>query len=764
MSGRRARHGRRWGRTAASVPSASGWVSRPLYVRRATGDLLPDFANRTRSPSAGPVEEVEQPTAEGCPEQLAGVAPPGDVDRDDLAARQGATGLEERCPVLAQRPRRPDPDRGGHRLGLGHLLAGHEHDLAGPLLLDGRQRGDVDRWQVRGLDHGSGRGAEGRVEEGDVDRCQHLRRDPKTLAAPDHAADLRVPADHDPVPADRHHGDAREPRHPTGPVKHLPAVGRRHGCEADVCEPIGDPRHVTEHHPEGRGGGARGDVDVIDCEAELVDEQGVARRSPLDQQPVGGDVGGHRRDGTGEDPAVGGGRPAARDDGDEGHPEDRSYDRLARTRRGTPVPHRADASIGAVTDPAAETVTIDLHGWAHGGEAVGRLPDGRACFVARALPGETVEVRVTAVHKRHATAQLVRVVTPSPHRVDPPCPHYDHCGGCQLQHAAPAHQLELKARVLVEQLQRIGRQPSPPVRGVIAPDGAWPDGYRTWARMAVDPEGRLGFRRWHSHEVEPIDRCLLLTDRAQGLRDALGDGWSGAAEVQLTAGDDADVVTVTADPDAPAGPAEPAPDGPHGLAVRPSPRAPATVVRPPATVRVWVGGRTLQASAGAFFQSGPGTAAALVDAVKAVADVRPGDWVLDLYAGVGLLSAALAAAGGAVVAVEADAAAAADAEVNLAGVDAEVRQATVEAALGDIGEADVVVLDPPRRGARPDVCRRIASLGARQIVYVACDPAALARDTRVLVGCGYELESVDGLDLFGHTAHVEAVASFRRAA
>lgn len=404
--------------------------------------------------------------------------------------------------------------------------------------------------------------------------------------------------------------------------------------------------------------------------------------------------------------------------------------------------------------PADDTVTIELHGWAHGGEAVGRLPDGRACFVPYALPGETVLVRVTKRYKRHATADLVAVITPSPHRVAPPCPFYGACGGCQLQHADPTHQLQLKTRVLVEQLTRIGRQTDPPVTPVVAPPGAWPDGYRSWARMAVAPDGRLGFRRRGSHDVEPIPHCLLMTPEAHALRQAAGDAWSGATEVVLSAGEGDGVLAVTPGPQG----LPSVPEGHFGVAIS-RPDGDGTVPeRDPDHVDVTVHGVHLRASAGAFFQAGPGGAAALVTMVMDAVGPVEGLQVLDLYAGVGLFSAFLARAGARVVAVEANTAATDDARRNLAGLDVEVLTDTVEAALADLPGADVVVLDPPRSGAKAPVCQAIADLRPRRIVYVACDPAALARDVATLDDLGYRLVGVAGLDLFGHTAHVEAVA------
>ena len=405
-----------------------------------------------------------------------------------------------------------------------------------------------------------------------------------------------------------------------------------------------------------------------------------------------------------------------------------------------------------------DRLSITVDGWGHGGEAVGRLPDGRACFVARAIPGETVDVVVRELHKRHASADLVGVVQASPHRVTPPCPVYEGCGGCQLQHVDPSHQLALKRRVVVEQLERIAKISDPPVDDVAVPEGAWPAGYRSWARMAVAPTGELGFRRARSHDVQPVPVCLLLDDHTQALRDIAGDDWVGASEVTVMAGDGGALVDVTTlDPpgELAGGPLEAA--GEVGIVVD------GRVQREPATIVVTIDDVALRTSAGSFFQAGTAGAAALVDAVMQAVDLRATDVVADLYAGSGLLTVFLARTAAHVIAVEANHQAAADARGNLAGAAAttDVHATKVESWLRDNDQAvDIVVLDPPRRGARAEVVAGIVALAPRQVVYVACDPAALARDTRRLVDSGYALRSVKPLDLFGHTAHVEAVATF----
>lgn len=384
---------------------------------------------------------------------------------------------------------------------------------------------------------------------------------------------------------------------------------------------------------------------------------------------------------------------------------------------------------------------VSLHGWAHGGEAVGRLADGRAVFVGYAIPGETVRITVTESRKAWARARLEEVVTPSPDRVAPPCPYFgqDRCGGCRLQHIGPDRQAALVRQVVVETLERVGRIPDPPVATTIS---AGSYGYRTRARFAVDADGRLGFRRAGSHDVIAIDRCLLLDGPTQAARDIAGEGFGAGADVEVRS-------------DADGAPSVIAIDGRRSDVVA---GGDAGVER--------VGGFELRVSAASFFQTNRHGAELLLDLVREAADVRPGDAALDLYAGVGLFARGLAADGAAVTAVESHPAAAADAAANLAGL-ADAVRSPAEAAVAALREegrtVDVVVLDPPRAGAGTAVVAGIAQLATRTIVYVACDPAALARDARTLVEAGWRLTRATPVDQFAQTAAVEVVAVFAKA-
>ncbi|MFP5309969.1 MAG: class I SAM-dependent RNA methyltransferase [Actinomycetes bacterium] len=402
-----------------------------------------------------------------------------------------------------------------------------------------------------------------------------------------------------------------------------------------------------------------------------------------------------------------------------------------------------------------------VDGFTHGGEGVARV-EGKAVFVAGALPGERVRLRVVEDRPRWARAELVEVLDGSPDRVEPPCPYLPDCGGCDLQHASPAAQRALKTRVVREQLERIGRLVDPPVADCLA---VGPDtGYRTHAQLHAGPDGRLGFHRAGSHEVVAVDRCLVLAPEAQAVRDEVGDG-TGAQRVAVRGHAAGAAAVLTPGPggmDLPDGEADLLLEQPDGSAI---------AIRGEGVCTEEVAGLALSFPATSFFQVNTAGAEALVAHVLAAAGDLAGAVAWDLYAGVGLLSLPLARAGASVTAVEGDEAAAEWCERNAATHDLDV---LVEAddvrdfvarsgdATGPHGEPDVVVLDPPRTGAGIEVVAAIAALLPATIVYVACDPAALARDARALADAGYRLVGAQPLDLFPHTHHVEVVARFVR--
>ncbi len=415
----------------------------------------------------------------------------------------------------------------------------------------------------------------------------------------------------------------------------------------------------------------------------------------------------------------------------------------------------------ASSGPAGGVEEITCTGVAHGGEAVGRLADGRAVFVPYAIPGERVRVRVTRARRRFARAELLEVLEPSPDRIEAPCPHFGpgRCGGCAWQHIRPQAQADLKARLVREQLIHVGGLTGVEVRPTLRPlAGGEPEGfgYRERATLTAAEDGRLGFMRAGSHSVHPVDRCPLLAAGLQELPGALGRHPAGA-KVRLRRGAGGERLVVL-EAGASARTRFYPPAGVAWATVRGS----GTVVdgegEPSVTERI--AGVELHVSAASFFQVHRDGAEALVRLARAALGPVRGGTLLDLYAGVGLFAATVGAEAAKVIAVESWKPAARDARRNLRShPDATVLQDDVAKALARVPAADLVVIDPPRAGAGAVALGRVAALRPRAIALVSCDPAALARDVRTLTDLGYGAAWVQPVDLFPQTAHVEALTA-----
>ncbi len=381
---------------------------------------------------------------------------------------------------------------------------------------------------------------------------------------------------------------------------------------------------------------------------------------------------------------------------------------------------------------------------AHGGHCVTRY-DGRVVFVRHALPGETVRVKITDGRPgdRFLLGDAVEVLEASEHRVVPGCRFAGpgRCGGCDWQHCELSYQRELKAAVVAEQFQRLA---GIEVDVVVEPVPGDQEGtrWRTRTEFAIDASGAAGLRRHHRHEIIPVDDCLISTERVIETG-VLGRPWPRAASV--------DVVDASGEP----------------RAVTVSlPQRSSTVQY--VTERVDTGdwSAEFRLSARGFWQVHPGAAATFVAHVLGELAPAPGERATDLYAGVGLFALALADAvgpTGAVLAIESDARAFGDAKANLRlHPEIEVRRGKVDRALKPLVRqgirTDLVVLDPPRTGAGKSVIKDIAALRPRAIAYVACDPAALARDVAYARNAGYGIRSLRAFDAFPMTHHVECIA------
>jgi len=391
----------------------------------------------------------------------------------------------------------------------------------------------------------------------------------------------------------------------------------------------------------------------------------------------------------------------------------------------------------------SELLQLRVGAPAHGGHCVARDPDGRVVFVRHALPGELVRVRTTDDAASFRRADAVEVLEPSPDRVAPPCPHAGpgRCGGCDWQHASGSAQRAMKAAVIREQLTRLAGL-DVPVEVEELPGGLL--GWRTRIQYAIGGDGTVGLRRHRSHQVEPIDACLLgvaPVSEPPPVR-------PGLTGLEVAQGDDGEPALLGHSPGA----------GRQARGRRPPDRV--ELLAGPPRLRHTVAGRTFEVDAAGFWQVHPHAASTFAAALLDLLRPQPGERVLDLYAGAGLFTALLASAVGAdgeVLGVEASRQAVADAEANLADLpQARVVQARVTPDV--IGDADLVVLDPPRSGAGRDVMAAVLARAPRAVGYVACDPAALARDLRVAVDSGWRLAELRAFDAFPMTHHVECLA------
>lgn len=427
---------------------------------------------------------------------------------------------------------------------------------------------------------------------------------------------------------------------------------------------------------------------------------------------------------------------------------------------------------------------LHLTAIAHGGEALGRH-EGKVVFVPYAIPGETVRVEVVQEKARWARARLLEVLDPSPDRVEPPCPYFGpgRCGGCQWQHVAYARQLTLKQEIVRDQLTRLGHLPDPPVRPTRAVGEPW--GYRNHAQFAVDPQGHIGFRVGGSHEIIPVDRCLLLHPLLDELHEALDLELPELARLSLRAGIAMEEQMLILETKKDAAPGLEVDVAMSAVLLRR--RDPPLILAGRAYIEEEVAGHRYRVSAESFFQVNTAGAEALMETVAAGLEPGPDDRLLDAYCGVGLFGLALAERVAEVTGIEAAPIACVDFLWNveakglqnvalIEGPVEEVLAAWVtaaevppeqsvdddqEAAPASFGKGiDLAVVDPPRRGMGAEAVAALARLGPRRVAYVSCDPAILARDAQSFVQAGYRLAEVQPVDMFPQTYHVESVGLY----
>jgi tRNA/tmRNA/rRNA uracil-C5-methylase (TrmA/RlmC/RlmD family) len=437
------------------------------------------------------------------------------------------------------------------------------------------------------------------------------------------------------------------------------------------------------------------------------------------------------------------------------------------------------------TEPQAsltgQEYEVEVGPVAHGGHCVARTDEGRVLFVRHALPGERIRARVTEgeADSRYLRADAVEIIEASKDRVEAPCRYAGpgRCGGCDWQHAKPGAQRRLKGEVITEQLQRLaGLTPEQagwdgtvmPAPGDKLPPGEVP-AWRSRVQYAVDEAGRAGLRRHRSHEVEPVEHCMIATEGVSELGverrewpqiatvEAIAASGSGDRQTILTPREGGRLPLVELDRPVSVLRVAEQDGGVHRVHGR-------------AFVRERADGRTYRVGMGGFWQVHPQAPQLLVEAVMQGLMPRKGESALDLYCGVGLFAGAIAervGETGAVLGVESGKRAAEDARHNLQDLPrVRIEQGKVDQVLPRTGitETNLIVLDPPRAGAGRQTVEHLAGLGARRIAYVACDPAALARDLAYFREGGYRPRTLRAFDLFPMTHHVECVAILEPAA
>ena len=399
------------------------------------------------------------------------------------------------------------------------------------------------------------------------------------------------------------------------------------------------------------------------------------------------------------------------------------------------------ASKKSSTLKTGDLVQVTIEKVAHGGHFIARH-DGAVIFVRHAIPGEKCTIQITSTGSSFNRADVVSVETPSEFRVEAPCTfaHRNGCGGCDFQHISVNHQRTLKSDVIAEQFSRIAKMELRIDVEVVGESTQW----RTRAIATTDRNGKLGFYKSRSHSIAPVTDCIICVE-AMNFGEIASRDLKGDVRVEISASN----------------------TGERSIALAPTRgEEKARLTEGPAVLHEKVLGKSLEVSQESFWQSHKKAPEVLTQAVLDFAQLKTGEHVLDLYGGVGLFSAAILGAVGAaghVDLIEGSKVATADAARNFAAF------SNITIATGDVAKllpritaADVVVLDPPRDGAGKETVAHIARLAPRAIVYVACDPAALARDTAYLADHSYSLVKVRAFDLFPMTHHIECVALYAR--
>lgn len=384
---------------------------------------------------------------------------------------------------------------------------------------------------------------------------------------------------------------------------------------------------------------------------------------------------------------------------------------------------------------ALDYPTLDLTGIGRLGEALARL-DEQHVFVFGGIPGEHVEVEMLRRRRKYLAARVRKVLSPSPDRIEPPCPYFGHCTGCQWQHISYQHQLALKKDAVRDAFSRIGELENAPILDVLpAPEQF---GYRNHARFTIGPEGALGFVHRETRRFVRIDHCMLMHPRINEMLSQLQGKCAETTQLSIRCGIN------TGD-----------------YLIQPRLRNPDVPLETGQThYSESLLGNRFRVASPSFFQVNTRQAERMAGLVRSKLGLDGSGTLVDAYAGVGTFAVLMAPFASQVIAIEDSSAAVEDAEVNTTGSpNIRFMLGKTEDVLGQLEERpDAVIMDPPRKGCHPQALEALKKAAPARVVYVSCDPATLARDLKVLCDGTFQLVSVQPVDMFPQTHHLECVA------
>lgn len=403
---------------------------------------------------------------------------------------------------------------------------------------------------------------------------------------------------------------------------------------------------------------------------------------------------------------------------------------------------------------------ILLEKFTYGGEAMGRLPDGRAVFVPFGLPGETVRVRLTQDKQNFARGELLEVLTASAERIDPKCKHFGKCGGCHYQNLSYENQLQAKTEILRDQFQRIGKIENPPIKPIVPSMLEW--NYRNHVQFHLTAEGKLGFVNSKGNSVFPIEECHLPETGIDSFWHELQfESNKDVERVSLRAGQNEELMVVLESEnfETPELEIEADVSVVHLFDEHP------VVIAGRDHFVVSVHEKDFRVSAGSFFQVNTKMAEKMVEHLLARLPVSLSMTLLDIYCGGGLFSKFFAAKCQQVIGIETSESACEDFVFNLDEFDnVELYEGAAEEVLpglaGRLDSSTFVIVDPPRAGIEKHALDAIVGIKPQIIAYVSCDPSTLARDAARLINGGYRLMEVTPFDLFPQTYHIESISIF----